>query len=178
VAVSPSSTAAAGTGGSGAIDASAAAAAADTSSACGGTGSVLGGWGRGLEEITCTLNARRFRGTRLSTPVSACLREGLRETLASKSKETRQEDLKSGTYILERTRAFFIERSDEPCSGVAHFEPCSGAARLRPTVPGAAPLRPAASTTTTLSPVHSGAIPPASATTEAELWPPPATRDT
>jgi hypothetical protein len=44
VAVSPSTTVAAGTGGGGAIDASVAVAATGTSSACGGTSSVLGGW--------------------------------------------------------------------------------------------------------------------------------------
>jgi hypothetical protein len=44
VAASPSSTAAAGTGGCGAIDASATATAVGTSSARDGAGSVLGGW--------------------------------------------------------------------------------------------------------------------------------------
>jgi hypothetical protein len=39
------------------------------------SGSAHGGWGRGLEGTTRALWARRFRGARLSTPVSAFLRE-------------------------------------------------------------------------------------------------------
>jgi hypothetical protein len=42
------------------------------------------------------------------------------------------EDLKSGTYILERTRGFFTGRSDKPCSRATRFEPCSGVARFGP----------------------------------------------
>jgi hypothetical protein len=75
---SPSSTAATRTGGGDAIDASAEAAVADTSSACSGTGSVLGGWGRGSEEITCALSVRRFRGARMSMLVTACLKKDRR----------------------------------------------------------------------------------------------------
>jgi hypothetical protein len=69
-------------------DASFAATAIGISSACGGAGSVLGDWGRGSEEITRAPSARRFRGTRLSTHVSARLREGQKATSANKSKET------------------------------------------------------------------------------------------
>jgi hypothetical protein len=72
--------------------------------------------------------------------------------------------LKSETYILERTRAFFTGRSDVPCSGAARFEPCSGTTRLEPAVLGAAPLQPTASAAATLSPKCSGDVPPASAT--------------
>jgi hypothetical protein len=67
VAASPSSTAAAGTGGSGAIDGPASATTIVSSLACGGADSVLGGWGRGSEETTRTLNTKRFRGPKLST---------------------------------------------------------------------------------------------------------------
>jgi hypothetical protein len=45
------------------------------SSARNGTDLVLGGWSWGSGEITCALYASRFRGPRLSTPVSAWLRE-------------------------------------------------------------------------------------------------------
>jgi hypothetical protein len=64
-----------GTGGGGVINASATVAAAGTSSACGGTISVPWGWERASGEITYALDARRFRGIKLSTPVSASLRE-------------------------------------------------------------------------------------------------------
>jgi hypothetical protein len=70
---------------------------------------------------------------------------------------------------MERTRALFAGRSDEPCSGAARFEPV---------VSGAAPLRPAASTAAALSPIRLGADIPASATAGIGLWPPPAIRDT
>jgi hypothetical protein len=82
-----------------------------------------------------------------------------------------KKELKSGTYILEHTRAFFTGRSDVPCSGTARFEPCLGTTRLGPAVLGAAPLQPAASTAATLSPMRSGAIPLASAATGARPWP-------
>jgi hypothetical protein len=59
----------------GALESSAATTTTDSSSACDGGGSVLEGWERGSEDTTHTLNARRFRGARLSTPVSACPRE-------------------------------------------------------------------------------------------------------
>jgi hypothetical protein len=61
-----------------------------------------------------------------------------------------------GTYILERTRAFFTGRSDKTISGATRFEPCSGAAHRGLTISVAAPLRPATSTAATLSPVRSG----------------------
>jgi hypothetical protein len=55
-------------------------------------------------------------------------------------KEQNKNKLKSRTYILERTRAFFTRRSDKLNSGAAHFDPCSGAARRGPADSGAAPL--------------------------------------
>jgi hypothetical protein len=72
-AVPTSSTLVTGAGGGGVIDASAAVAAAGTSSACGGTISVPGGWERASGEITCTLDVRRFKSVKLSTLVSAWL---------------------------------------------------------------------------------------------------------
>jgi hypothetical protein len=88
------------------------------------------------------------------------------------------EDPKSGTYILERTQGFFAGRSDEPCSGAARFEPCSGAARFGPADSGVAPLRSAASTAATRSPVCSRANPPTPATAGVGPWPPSVTRET
>jgi hypothetical protein len=101
-----------------------------------------------------------------------------RQRRQTSRKKHDKEDLKSGTYILEHTRAFFTGRSDEPWSGAACFEPSSGAARLSPAVSGAAPLRPAASIVAILSPVRSGVVPPAPAMAGVGPWPPPATRDT
>jgi hypothetical protein len=60
-------------------------------------------------------------------------------------KKQSKDKLKSRTYILERTRAFFTGRSDKLNSGAARFDPCLGEARRGPAVPGAAPLRPVAS---------------------------------
>jgi hypothetical protein len=83
-------------------------------------------------------------------------------TLANKSsrKNHDKEGLKSEAYILERTRAFFSGRSNEPCLGAARFEPAGlGAARFGLAVSGAAPLRPAASPVAILSPACSGADP-------------------
>jgi hypothetical protein len=71
--VSTSSTLVTGAGGGGVIDASTAVATAGTSLACGGTILVPGGWERASGEITYTLDARRFRGVKLSTPMSAWL---------------------------------------------------------------------------------------------------------
>jgi hypothetical protein len=93
-------------------------------------------------------------------------------------KKQSEDELKSGTYILERTRAFFTGRSVKPNSGAACFDPCSGTARCGPTISGAAPLRPAASVAATLFLARSGTEPPASTTVGDEPWPPLATRDT
>jgi hypothetical protein len=72
--------------------------------------------------------------------------------------------LKSETYILEHTQAFFTWRSDMPCWGAVRFEPTdSGAAHFSPAVSGATPLRAATSTAEALSPIRSGADPSASA---------------
>jgi hypothetical protein len=73
------------------------------------------------------------------------------------------------TYILERTRDFFVGRPDEPFSGAARLEPVSS---------GAAPLRSAASTAALRSPNRSGADPPTFTTAGVDPWPPPATRET
>jgi hypothetical protein len=48
---------------------------AGTPSARGGTISVPGGWEQASDEVTRLLDARRFKGVKLSTPVSAWLRE-------------------------------------------------------------------------------------------------------
>jgi hypothetical protein len=93
-------------------------------------------------------------------------------------KKHNEENLKPGTYILECTRAFFTRQSDGPYSGVARFEPCSGAACLGPAVSSTAPLRPVASTATSLSAVRSGADPPALAVAGAGPWLSSVTRDT
>jgi hypothetical protein len=76
------------------------------------------------------LNGRRLRGPKLSTLVSVCLREDKCQRQQISRKKHDEENLKSGTFILERTRAFFTGRSDGPCLGAVLFEPCSGAARL------------------------------------------------
>jgi hypothetical protein len=70
-----------------------------------------------------------------------------------------KERMKSETYILERTRALFTGRFDEPCSG-------------------AAPLRPATSMAVALSPIYSGDDPPTSTMVGVGSWPTPTTRDT
>jgi hypothetical protein len=93
-------------------------------------------------------------------------------------KKQSEDELKSETYILERTRAFFTGRSDKPNSGVVHFGPCSGAACRDPADSGAAPLGPAASVVAAFSLARSGAEPLASTTDGGEPWPPLATRDT
>jgi hypothetical protein len=159
VAASPSLTVVARTGRGGVIGALVLATTDGSSSARGGADLVLEGWGRGLEETTRALNARRFRGPRLSTPVSACLREDEYQHKQTSRKSHDRQKLKSETYILERTRAFFTRRSDVPYTGAARFEPCSGTVRLGPAVSSAAPLRLAASTAATLSPMCSGAVP-------------------
>jgi hypothetical protein len=64
-----------GAGGGGVINASAAVATAGTTSARGGTISVPGGWERASSKVTRVLNTRRFKGVKLSTPVSAWLQE-------------------------------------------------------------------------------------------------------
>jgi hypothetical protein len=63
------------TGGGGALDDSAVVTTVGSSSASTGNDSALGGWGWGSEVTTRVLSARRFKVARLSTPVSACLRE-------------------------------------------------------------------------------------------------------
>jgi hypothetical protein len=73
------------------------------------------------------------------------------------------------TYILERTRDFFVGRPNEPCSGAARLEPANS---------GVALLRSAASTVAMRSPDRSGADPPASATVGVGPWPPPVKRET
>jgi hypothetical protein len=73
--VRPSSMAEVVTGGGGAPDSSTVVAMASHSSTCTGSGSAHGSWGRGSEGTTRTLWAKRFRGARLSTPVSSYLRE-------------------------------------------------------------------------------------------------------
>jgi hypothetical protein len=63
------------TGGGGVLEASATVTTAGSSSTGTRNDSVLRGWGWGLEVTTHALSARRFKGARLSTLVSACLRE-------------------------------------------------------------------------------------------------------
>jgi hypothetical protein len=70
-----SSTTMAATGGGGAADFSTTVATASPSSTCTGSGSVYGGWGQGSDSTTCALKAKRFRGVRLRTLVTVCLRE-------------------------------------------------------------------------------------------------------
>jgi hypothetical protein len=64
-----------GAGGGGVINASAVVVTAGTSSARGGTISVPGGWERASGKVTRVLDARRFKGVKLSNLVSAWLRE-------------------------------------------------------------------------------------------------------
>jgi hypothetical protein len=111
---------------------------------------VLGGWRRGSEETTRAVNVKRFKGPRLSTLVSACLREDGRQRHQTSRKKHGKEKLKLETYILERTRALFTGWSDEPCLGAARFEPV---------VSGAAPLRPTALPAAAFSPIRSGVTP-------------------
>jgi hypothetical protein len=84
-----SSTPMTGTGGGGVINGSSAVAAAGTSSACGSTISVPGGWERTSDEITYALDARRFRGVKLSTPVSAWLREAQKSGVSKRVRRNR-----------------------------------------------------------------------------------------
>jgi hypothetical protein len=79
------------------------------------------------------------------------------------------EALRTITYILERTRDFFVGRPDEPCSGVARLDPANS---------GASPFRFAASTVALHSLNRSGADPPTSVTAEIDPWPPAVTRET
>jgi hypothetical protein len=74
-----SSTVAAVTRGGGAPESSTVVARADPSSTCTVSGLTHGGWGQGLEGTTRALWAKRFRGAKLSTLVSACLREDIIE---------------------------------------------------------------------------------------------------
>jgi hypothetical protein len=75
MAASPSSTAAAGDGGGGVVGVLISATTDGASSARNGVDLVLGGWSWDSGEITCALSASRFRGPRISTPVSAWLGE-------------------------------------------------------------------------------------------------------
>jgi hypothetical protein len=150
MAASPSSTVAAETSSRGVVEAPASATIVGSSLARGGSDSVLRSWGRVSEETTRALNTRCFKGPRLSTPMSACLREDGRQRQQTSQKKHRKEKLKLETYILERTRALFTGRSDEPCSGAARFEPV---------VSGAAPLRTAATPVAAFSPICSGLTP-------------------
>jgi hypothetical protein len=86
-------------------------------------------------------------------------------------KKHSEDKLKSRTYILERTRAFFTVRTDKPNSGAAHLGPCSGVVHRDLADSGAAPLRPAALLVATLSLTCSGAEPSASTTVGNEPWP-------
>jgi hypothetical protein len=86
--VPTSSTPVTGTGAGGVINTSAVVAAAGTSSACGGTILVPEGWGRASDEITGALDARRFRGVKLSTPVSAWLREAQKSGVSKRVGKT------------------------------------------------------------------------------------------
>jgi hypothetical protein len=61
------------TGGGGAPDSSTAVATGSPSSTSVGSGSAHEGWGRGSEGTTLVLWDKRFRGARLSTPVSVYL---------------------------------------------------------------------------------------------------------
>jgi hypothetical protein len=61
------------TSGSGVVDAFASATIVVSSPARGGADSVLGGWGRGSEETTHALDAKRFKGPKLSTLVLVSL---------------------------------------------------------------------------------------------------------
>jgi hypothetical protein len=63
------------TSGGGKPDSSTAMATGSPSSTCDGSGSAHRGLGRGSEGTTRALWAKRFRGARLSTPVSAYLRQ-------------------------------------------------------------------------------------------------------
>jgi hypothetical protein len=92
-------------------------------------------------------------------------------------KKQSKDKLKSRTYILKRTWAFFIGRSGKPNSGAACFDPCSGAARRGPAVSGAAPLRPVASMAAAFSLVRLGLSLRPQRRLEADLAP-LATRDT
>jgi hypothetical protein len=103
VAASPSSTVVAGIGGGDAIGAFVLATTVDSSLARGGADSALGGWGRGSEETNHALNARCFRGPRLSMPVLACLQEDEYQCKQTRWKNHGKHELKSGTYILECT---------------------------------------------------------------------------
>jgi hypothetical protein len=98
-----------------------------------------------------------LRGPKLSTSMSACLREDKCQHKQASRKSHDRQKLKSETYILEHTRVFFTERPNIPCLGAARFEPTdSGAARSELVVSGAATLQPAASTAPTLSPSAQG----------------------
>jgi hypothetical protein len=167
--VAPSSTAAAGTGGGGAIDASAPTAAADTSSACDGASSMLGGWGQGSEEITRVLNARCFRGARLSMLVSVCLRKQRKATSANKSEESRQRRCEVGNLHLGAHPSFLHHAVQRAVLG-GH---ALWARRLR----GSSASTRYLNGGNTL-PCALGAVPPASATVGVGLWPPPTTRVT
>jgi hypothetical protein len=88
------------------------------------------------------------------------------------------EDLKTRTYILERTRGFFVGRPDEPYSGAARFEPCLRAAHFEPADSGGCSALDRRLDGGNTLPRPLGADPPAYATAGVGLWLPLATRDT
>jgi hypothetical protein len=108
---------------------------------------------------------KSLQGPRLSTPVSARLREDECQHRQTSQKSHDRQKLKLENYILERTRAFFTGRFDMPCSGAERFEPCSGTVRLESTVSGASLLRSAASTAQHSPPFARGLSP------RSPLWP-------
>jgi hypothetical protein len=124
-----------------------------------GCGSVYGGRRRGSQGTTCALNTKLFKGTRLRTLVSACLQEHGTRLASKQVEEFTTTASRVRTYILERTRDFFIGRPDEPCSGAARLVPTD----LTVALP---------------SPGFSGAVLPTSAMAGVGPWPPPAARET
>jgi hypothetical protein len=113
------------------------------------------------------LEAKRFKGARLSTPVTACLREN--RIKVSNQDKFAMKAPKMRTYILERTLCFLTGRPDEPNSEAARLEPANS---------GASPLRSAASKAALRSPDRSGADPPAFAMAGVDPRPLPAARET
>jgi hypothetical protein len=146
----------AATGRGGVTDSSTTVATTSPSSTCTGSGSAYGGWGQDSEGTTCALKAKRFRGARLSTPVSACLREYRTEVnKQGKVEKFTMETPRTKTYILEHTWDFFARRPDESCSGAARLEPAdSGAVPLRSTASTARRCAPPTTRGLILRPPH------------------------
>jgi hypothetical protein len=89
-AIDPTSpTSVTGADGGGVINASVAVTAAGTSPACGGTILMPGGRERASGEITRALDTRRFRGVKLSTQVSAWLREAQKSGVSKRIRRNR-----------------------------------------------------------------------------------------